>query len=223
MNTYIFIWKIKRYNIARAIVHMALDRRTLRNNPTVSFFKLLGTGTGERFTPRDADAQTWALLVRTNQELASFAAGAPVKHWRKFTVNEEIYNLAPLSSHGQWGGVEPFTPLYENKWDGEIAAITRAKIRWHHNLKFWRAVPSVTQSLHRADGLVRAIGIGEAPIGLQGTLSHWQSQADLRAFAYKGAAHKEAIRLTSEIQWYSEELFARFAILSHKSTPTKAE
>jgi hypothetical protein len=223
MNTYIFIWKIKRYSIARAILHMALDRRTLKLNPNISFFKLLGTGTGERFTPRDADTKTWALLVRSNQELESLSAGAPIKQWRKFAVNEEIYNLAPLSSHGEWGGLEPFTPLFENKWDGEIAAITRAKIRWHHNLKFWRAVPSVTQSLHRADGLVRAIGIGEAPIGLQGTFSHWQSQADLRTFAYKGEAHKEAIRLTSEIQWYSEELFARFAILSHKSAPTKAE
>ena len=223
MNIYLFIWQINRRDIARAILHMALDRRTLKLNPNISFFKLLGTGTGERFTPRDADAQTWALLVRSNQELESFSAGAPVKKWQKFALSEEIYNLAPLSSHGQWGGSEPFTPLYENKWDGEIAAITRAKIRWHHNLKFWRAVPSVTESLHKAEGLVRAIGIGEAPIGLQGTFSHWKSQADLRTFAYKGEAHKEAIRLTSEIQWYSEELFARFAILSHKSSPTRAE
>jgi hypothetical protein len=223
MKIYLFIWKIEGRSVGRALLHMALDRRTLRKNSHVSFFKLLGTGTGERFTPRDADASTWALLVRTNQELESFSAGAPVKHWRKFSVNEEIYNLAPLSSHGQWGGVEPFTPLNENKWDGEITAITRAKIRWNHNLRFWRAVPSVTDSLHKAPGLIRAIGIGEAPIGLQGTFSHWKSQADLRAFAYKGEAHQEAIRLTSEIQWYSEELFARFAILSHKSSPTKAE
>ena len=223
MKIHLFIWKIERRSVGRALVHMALDRRTLRKNSHVSFFKLLGTGTGERFTPRDADTRTWALLVKSDGELESLTASAPVQQWRKFAVSEEIYTLAPLSSHGQWGGAEPFSALHGSAWDGEIAAITRAKIRWNHNIRFWRAVPSVTDSLDKAPGLVRAIGIGEAPIGLQGTFSHWRSQADLRAFAYKGEAHREAIRLTSEIQWYSEELFARFAILSHKSSPTKAE
>ena len=58
-----------------------------------------------------------------------------------------------------------------------------------------------------------AIGIGEAPIGLQGTFSLWESAAALRDFAYKGAAHQKAIALTESVGWYSEELFARFEVL----------
>ena len=67
-------------------------------------------------------------------------------------------------------------------------------------------------SLKSAPGLVAAIGIGEAPIGLQGTFSLWESSAAIREFAYKGAAHQKAIADTATYNWYSEELFARFAV-----------
>jgi hypothetical protein len=61
--------------------------------------------------------------------------------------------------------------------------------------------------------LISAIGIGEAPIGLQGTFSLWSSAASLRDFAYKGKAHQVAIEQTKQFNWYSEELFARFEVL----------
>ena len=37
-------------------------------------------------------------------------------------------------------------------------------------------------------------------------------EAAIREFAYKGAAHQKAIADTSAYNWYSEELFARFAV-----------
>ncbi|MGH3928140.1 MAG: hypothetical protein ACRDTT_35640, partial [Pseudonocardiaceae bacterium] len=58
----------------------------------------------------------------------------------------------------------------------------------------------------------------EAPIGLQGTFSVWASCADLTTFAYRGAAHRDVIRRTAEVGWYSEELFARFAVLRTTGT-----
>ncbi len=218
MNTYLFIWKIRPSDIWRAILHMGLDRRTLRRSEAIKFFKLLGTGSGERFTPRDADSQTWAILVTSNQTADSLIAMKPFISWQKFALAEESYTLAPISSHGAWGGIEPFQIEPLTEWKGEIAAITRARIKWRLNLKFWRATPTVTQALHSSPGLIRAIGIGEAPIGLQGTFSHWRSSEDLRAFAYKGEAHQRAIALTSELNWYSEELFARFAVLDYRTS-----
>ncbi|NCU78506.1 MAG: spheroidene monooxygenase, partial [Actinobacteria bacterium] len=56
----------------------------------------------------------------------------------------------------------------------------------------------------------------EAPIGLQGTFSIWDSGSALRQFAYKGAAHTDAIKATSLNNWYSEELFARFAVIQER-------
>jgi hypothetical protein len=67
-------------------------------------------------------------------------------------------------------------------------------------------------SLKSAPGLISAIGIGEAPIGLQGTFSIWESGVAIKNFAYRGAAHQKAIADTSTYKWYSEELFARFAL-----------
>ena len=40
----------------------------------------------------------------------------------------------------------------------------------------------------------------------------WQDGAALRTFAYEGSAHKSAIAKTAELNWYSEELFARFGV-----------
>jgi len=81
------------------------------------------------------------------------------------------------------------------------------------NRIFWRSVPPVTRSLHSQPGLIQAIGIGEAPIGLQGTLSVWKDASSLRAFAYQGDDHSRVIHATKKHQWYSEELFARFAVV----------
>jgi hypothetical protein len=56
------------------------------------------------------------------------------------------------------------------------------------DLHFWRAVQPTCGSVRLCSHMKRsisAIGIGEAPIGLQGTFSHWRSQEALRAFAYQ--------------------------------------
>lgn len=70
----------------------------------------------------------------------------------------------------------------------------------------------------RAGGPTLAIGIGEAPIGLQGTFSVWPSLAAVRAFAYRRPAHAAVVRRTGEVGWYAEELFARFAVLDGHGT-----
>ena len=53
-------------------------------------------------------------------------------------------------------------------------------------------------------------------MGLQGTFSRWESATALRDFAYAGSEHKKAIELTKSLGWYSEELFARFAIIDEQ-------
>jgi hypothetical protein len=79
--------------------------------------------------------------------------------------------------------------------------------------RFWAAVPAVTTELRGAAGLQFALGFGEAPIGLQGTLSVWRDASALQQFAYSGPAHRAVIARTPTERWYAEELFARFAVL----------
>ena len=54
--TVVYFWKIESRNIGFALLRMALDRGGLRRLNGVTFAKMLGTGKGETFTPRDADA-----------------------------------------------------------------------------------------------------------------------------------------------------------------------
>ena len=205
-----YFWSIKSRAIPFALLAMALDRFALRSSANVGFYKSLGTGKGETFTPADANTLRWGLVAQVH-DIEAFDQSLVVKRWRKNSVDEFRAVLEPISSHGKWAGKEPFVASVKN-WDGPVAAITRARIKWHQNFRFWSSVPPVTMSLKSAPGLISAIGIGEAPIGLQGTFSLWESAAAIREFAYKGAAHQKAIADTATYNWYSEELFARFAV-----------
>ena len=205
-----YFWTIKPRAIPFAILAMALDRFALTRSKNVGFYKSLGTGKGETFTPADANSLRWGLVAQVN-DLDAFDQSMVVKRWRKNSVGEFRAVLEPISSHGKWAGKEPFVASVKD-WTGPVAAITRARIKWHQNFRFWSSVPPVTISLKSAPGLMAAIGIGEAPIGLQGTFSLWESSAAIKNFAYKGAAHQKAIADTATYNWYSEELFARFAV-----------
>ena len=219
--TVIYFWKIKQSKIGFALLRMALDRGALRRTKGVKFAKMLGSGKGETFTPRDADATRWgALVVIDSAQLSALDGSRTIKRWRENSVEEVRYLVDPISSHGLWAKKNPFD-YAKSAGEGEVVAITRARIKWSQNFRFWKAVPPVTSSLHSSPGLIRTIGIGEAPIGLQGTFSHWRSGADLRNFAYKGAAHQEAIAATERHAWYAEELFARFSVREIRGALTK--
>ena len=205
-----YFWTIKSRAIPFALLAMAFDRFTLSRSKNVGFYKSLGTGKGETFTPADANSLRWGLVAQVD-DIDAFDQSSVVKRWRKKSVVEFRAVLEPISSHGKWAGKEPFAATAKD-WNGQVAAITRARIKWHQNFRFWSSVPPVTMSLKSAPGLISAIGIGEAPIGLQGTFSLWESAAAIREFAYKGAAHQKAIADTATYNWYSEELFARFAV-----------
>jgi hypothetical protein len=210
----VFFWKIKARYIPWAILHMGLDRLALARSSDVKFWKLLGAGKGETFTPRDADVLRWGLLVVVDQD-SEFANSKIIKRWNKKSHSQFSGQLSPISINGAWSKKSPFDqiPKASSDWSGKIVAITRARIKWRKNLIFWSSVPPVTTSLHSSPGLISAIGIGEAPIGLQGTFSIWESGEAVKNFAYSGAAHREAIKATHRHAWYAEEMFARFALI----------
>ena len=220
MITVVYFWRIKMVFLPIAIVFMAINKIQLKKLPGISFVKMLGTGKGESFTPKDADPTRWGILVTVSEnQISNLDKSFVIRSWQKICKKEYRVILKPISSHGFWSRKQPFS--VENfDWSAKIAAVTRARIVWRKNLIFWRAVPPVTERLHQSPGLLNGIGIGEAPIGLQGTFSVWKDAASLRDFAYKGRAHSEAIKATSAQQWYSEELFARFAVIEERGLLT---
>jgi hypothetical protein len=210
------LWGVPRRGVPAAVLRMATDRPGLRRTPGLRFAKLLGTGSGRTFTLRDANPRRWGLLAVWDSPAAAdaFAAGPVARRWRHLAEEQWTARLRPLSAHGRWSRREPFGSPRPQRWDGPVAAITRARLVPRKAVAFWRAVPPVSADLHAGTGLRLALGIGEAPLGLQGTFSVWESAAALNAFAFERSPHVEAIRRTAEERWYAEELFARFALLS---------
>lgn len=218
MITRIYFWKIEGSRIIWAILRMALDRRALKGNRAIKFWKLLGTGKGETFTPRDADPKRWGLLITIDESaLEAFEGSKMMQRWSKNSTAQFSATLKTIAVHGKWSRKNPFkSEVAPLDWNGKVVAITRARIKWRKNLLFWRSVPPVTASLKAAPGLIKAIGIGEAPIGLQGTFSIWEDPKTISYFAYRGEAHKAAIAATAREKWYAEEMFARFALIDSR-------
>ncbi|MGK5110883.1 monooxygenase [Geodermatophilus sp. CPCC 205506] len=214
------VWGVPGRAVPAALVRMAADRRALRRTPGLRFAKLLGTGSGRTFTVRDADPRRWALLAVWDDAPAAdaFEGGDVLRRWRRIADEQWAARLRPLAARGRWSREEPFGRPWPQRWDGPVAAVTRARLVPRKALAFWRAVPPVSADLHASPGLRFALGIGEAPIGLQGTFSVWDSAAALNSFAYDRAPHAAVVTRTAQEGWYAEELFARLALLSAAGT-----
>jgi hypothetical protein len=214
------LWGVPRRAVPRAVLHMATDRLPLRGTPGLRFAKLLGTGSGRTFTVRDADPLRWGLLAVWDDAAAAdaFEAGPVPGAWRRFADEQWAARLEPLAARGRWSRREPFGEPQPRPWPGPVAAVTRARLVLRRAATFWAAVPPVSADLHQAPGLRLALGIGEAPLGLQGTFSVWDSTSALNAFAFRRAPHAAVIERTRREGWYAEELFARFAVLSATGT-----
>lgn len=213
-------WRVSRAAVPRALVRVALDRGRLRATPGVGFGKLLGTGSG--FGPGAADPTRWvALTVWDDPAAARRFDDTPVgRAWAGIARAAVRLDLRPLSSRGEWSRVRPFGDPPGGRTDGMVLALTRARLRPTRMARFWKAVPPVAAALPDAPGLLARFGIGEAPIGWQGTVSVWRTAADLVGFAYRHPEHRAAISRTTTERWYAEDLFARFAVRAVVGDPT---
>jgi hypothetical protein len=203
------VWRVPRWAVGAALLRMARDRRRLRALPGVRFAKLLGTGSGATFGPGDADLTRYAAVVVWD---GSAEPEEVDRGWARIAVRKARLDLSPLASRGRWSRTAPFGEPTRGRADGPVLALTRARLRPSKALTFWRAVPPVTRELAGAPGLLATFGVGEAPIGWQGTVSMWRSTADLTAFAYRQPEHRAVIARTTTDRWYAEDLFARFAV-----------
>jgi hypothetical protein len=220
------VWRVPRRRVGHALGRLAVDRRRLGATPGLRFGKLLGTGTGIGFGPGDADLTRYAVLAVWNDSAdAGRLDSLPIgQDWRRLAVAHARLDLSPLASRGRWSGQNPFEPASPRgpttaepttagpTTAGPVLALTRARLRPRRAVAFWRAVPRVAAAIASAPGLLARFGIGEAPIGWQGTVSVWRSATDLAGFAYRSPEHRAVVDRTPVEAWYAEDLFARFAV-----------
>ena len=214
------ITRVRSRHILIAFSLMARQRLSMRKLPGLTFYKLMGTGSGKTFTVRDADLNHWCVLSvwETQEDSLAYLTSKPARQWRKIALTEANIELEPLSAKGTWAKKSPFGNPVPEKWDGLTAALTRASIKPRWWREFWRSVPPVSADLNSTAGLITSLGIGEAPIGLQGTFSIWETNESITAFSSKQKPHAAVIARTHETGWYSEELFARFKVTKLSGT-----
>jgi hypothetical protein len=188
-----------------------------------SFYKLMGTGKNGTFDIYP-DFGQWAYLsIWDTEESKNKYEGKFVKWYiSKFAKSSYTIRLNPTKSHGLWDGENPFIKdskqtVTSNKNENQtmqlVGVLTRASIRLSKASQFWQNVPEVSKKMLEAKGYLYSIGIGEVPFLKQSTFSIWETEADMVNFAYKQREHAEVIKKTKRLDWYSEELFARFEIV----------
>jgi heme-degrading monooxygenase HmoA len=192
-----------------AFNQMRLAIAPLKNSKGISFFKLLGTGSGFGFSLKP-DFRTYALLIVWEDRIAA----------KKYTLSDAYlrfntqcrsnftYWMGCIQSHGTWAGENPFKADH-NITPGPVMVITRARVRWMKIWAFLNNVPRASKSAEKASGLIYTKGIGEWPAIEQATFSYWESLNAMQAYAYT-EDHKKIISLVKKERWYKEELFARF-------------
>jgi hypothetical protein len=194
-----------------ALSRLGTDRLRLGRVGGLAFWRLLGTGSGDR-TGGGADLSRTALFAVWEDEadLDAFLVRHAIP--RRWTRAQESWHvrLRGIGGHGRWRGVDPLDGLVRGAGDGAVAIITRADVRRRSWKAFGAASDVVDAELHTAPGLIDVVGIGEAPVGRLATFSLWESLQAARHFAYAMPDHTAVVERTRAEDWYAEEMFARF-------------
>lgn len=196
-----------------AFGEMGKSAQTFSEISGLLFSKMLGSGAGNGFSIRP-NFGVYGLLMVWEAEASArhfFSESAVFSAFRQKATAVWTVMMRTAQAHGAWDGQAPFQPTVKYDLEAPVAVITRATIRTHKLWQFWRFVPPVSRSMsEHKEGLLFSVGIGELPLIQQATFSLWENSKLMKQFAYRSAHHQRVIKRTRELDWYKEELFARF-------------
>ena len=196
-----------------AFAQMQLGHSQLKNITGLVFYKLMGSGAENGFSSKP-NFGVYSLLCVWNseQDATSFLENNSFyKKYKSKSIETFTVFAHPAEAHGKWDNKQPFVSSATLALDLPVMVLTRASIRLTKIISFWKRVGNVSKSLEKYDGLVLSIGVGEWPLIQQATVSIWKTQAEMIDYAYKNKKHLEVVRLTRKLNWYKEEMFARFS------------
>ncbi len=200
-------WK----NKWNALGRMGRPPITFENTPGLTFFKPLGTGSGNGFSIKP-DFSTFGFVAVFEEETQAreFLRSEVCEEYTKTSSKYSHVLMHTIKSHGEWSKENPFQASVSFDKSKPLAVITRATIKPKLAYRFWRYVPSVSKSMNGYKELLFSKGIGEFPLLMQATYSLWSDADSMMNYAYQNPKHAEMVKKTRELGWYSEELFARF-------------
>lgn len=188
-----------------------MGRPAIINKKNLTFFKPFGTGSGNGFSIiPDFSTYGFISVFSSEDKAKQFLKTDDIK---KYCVTADSFShvlMHNIKSHGKWSNQNPFKSSVDFDEEKPLAVITRATIKPRLAYQFWKNVPSVSKSMDNNNDLTFSKGIGEFPLLMQATFSIWSSGKAMMDYAYNNPKHAEMIKKTRELDWYSEELFARF-------------
>ena len=129
-----------------------------------------------------------------------------IDHIDRDKLNNNISNLRVVNNREN--------NLNKDTLKKKVVVITRAKIRFSKLIQFWLSVPKASKAILKSKGVLFYKGIGELPFIHQATLSIWENQFDINQFAYSKKNHSDIIKKTRSNNWYREDMFTRFYLIS---------
>lgn len=196
-----------------ALLMMGLARPLLNLIPNLVFWKLLGSGTGEGFTPKP-NWGVYAILCVWQEPTSveeTLKESRVFKKYHEMAAESVTIHLEPCATRGEWSGKTPFTAK-NNRDTGPVAVLTRATLRWSAMLRFWQQSPAISTTIGLNKDVLFKIGLGEIPLRQQLTFSIWPDLKQMSEFAHQSDPHRSAIQKVRQGDWFKEELYARFNI-----------
>jgi spheroidene monooxygenase len=196
-----------------ALLMMGLARPLLNLIPNLVFWKLLGSGTGEGFTPKP-NWGVYAILCVWQEPTSveeTLKESRVFKKYHEMAAESVTIHLEPCATRGEWSGETPFTAK-NNRDTGPVAVLTRATLRWSAMLRFWQQSPAISTTIGLNKDVLFKIGLGEVPLRQQLTFSIWPDLKQMSEFAHQSDPHRSAIQKVRQGDWFKEELYARFNI-----------
>lgn len=195
-----------------AFTQMRLGLKSLKGIKGLVFSKLLGSGSKNGFSTIP-NFGTYVLLCVWESENEARVFLEENKFLKQYqSKSKEVFSvfLVAAEAHGKWDSKQPFVSAAKLALEKPVVVLTRATIRLSKLYSFWKRVGNVSSTLDNYNGLALSIGVGEWPLIQQATLSIWKTQSEMMDYAYKNQKHREVVQLTRKLNWYKEELFARF-------------
>lgn len=192
----------------------------LKAVPGLCFGKAMGCGKGAVFS-LSPDWGRYAVMAVWRDE-AALEAGFSGKLFQSLTAESKAwrtFRLDTVSSKGLWDRLSPFAAVKEKQQESSmpLAVLTRADIHPLRLRAFWKHSYQTAAILEQQQGLLYSIGMGEWPFFRQATFSVWESTESMKAFAYKAPAHIAAMKAKQQKGIFTEELFARFTVVSDET------
>lgn len=188
-------------------------RFAFRNIDGLRFAKMMGSGHEGGFGLRPSFTRHGLFCVFAGHEAAdNFLNSTWLRQARPHVRSWHWLKLQAFSARGRWSGYE-IAASVTSPDDGPVVSLTRASIRWSQALRFWRMAPPAEAALAHASGCRLSVGLGEAPVLRQATISVWDSVTSMNAYARSGA-HQLAIRAAYDGRHFSESMFVRWRLLA---------